>query len=616
MNVSVTYGSIAFTVCAFFFLLLIIILYINRSRLKTKTNPVYIFLLVLTTIILFTEVGYVLSIGVYGKGGFTYITEILCRFYLFATNVWMLTFIYYVLCLRINNIESVKKREGIKRTMFIVILISLTVIYYFSSKFEIEYIISNTGFYSFGGNTVIFNYVIGIILIVLTYIVTLLKRLNFSREHKRPIQFTLIFYVVTTAIELMTNYDFNILTFQFVFMIATLYFTIESQDNKLIAELEDSRDKAEIADKAKTEFLANMSHEIRTPMNTILGFSESLINEKELTEEIAKRDTKSIYDAGMTLLDLINNILDISKIQSGNEEKEEKEYELKKLIYDVNSIISALINKDNIEFSIEVDNNIPNKYYGDANKIAKILINILKNAIKYTGFGKIFLTVSAKPINNDRMTFEIVVANTGHAMKQEDFDIQFNDFIKINNVGKNTIDSTSLGIIIAKRFAEMIDAKISFLNEPGKGTRYTISYDQKVIDKEPIGNIYEYIRNEMLENAALNLTGKKILVVDDNMINIKLISSLLQNYNINVEYALNGSECIKKTKETKYDLILLDHMMPEMDGISTMKLLRALDIALPPVVALTANSYTGIDQKYLEEGFDGYLSKPIKHIIT
>ena len=612
MTISTTYASMAFTLCAFFFILLIALMYINKKKLKTKGNSLFGLLLILTFILLVTEASYIIAIGIYGDGSFILPAEILCRLYILATNIWMLTFIYYILCFGINKVESIKKKNNIKKIIFFALLFLLLLITYISSKFEIEYTISNTGFYSFGGSAVIVNYIIGIALIIITFIATSLKAFNFSKEHKKPIYFSLLFFVVTTLLELITNYDFNILTFQFAFMISTFYFTIESQDNKLISELEASKNEAELTSKAKSEFLSNMSHEIRTPMNTILGFGEAIINDQNLTEEVVRKDSKSIYDASATLLDLIDNILDISKIEANKVSVNNSEYELKKLIYEISSNITPLINKENVEFNISVSNIIPSKYFGDALIIKKIIINILKNAIKYTRFGKISLDISGKKNEQEEFEFEIVISNTGHEMSEASFNTDFNDFITINQLGKNNIDSTLMGIIIAKKLVSMMNAELNFSNDSPDGTKYTVKYTNTIIDNFPIGDI-----NGVLDNTTninkLDLSNKKILIVDDSMTNIKIASSLLQKYNVILDYALDGRECINKVGDNNYDLILLDYMMPEMDGVATFKILKDNNLSLPPVIVLTANSNEKIQDDYLSYGFYDYLSKPINY---
>ncbi len=494
MLVSNTYASLAFTICGLAYIFFIILMYINKTKLKLKQNKVFIFLLFVTVLSLFSEASYVIIMALYDKGTFSTLTNILCRIYLYVTDIWMFTFIYYILGLGIDNFDTEKRNKYNKGIRIIMIILFIGICCY-SSTLDLNYTISKSGFYSFGGSASLLNYITGIVLIVITLMVINVKKLNISSEHKKPIFFSIAYFLITTLFEVLTGYDFNILTFQFVFMTATLYFTIESQDNKLIAYLEESNKEAQLADKEKTEFLSNMSHEIRSPMYTILGFNELLLDEKVLTENLVKRDTEHIYNAGTKLLDLVNNISDISKIESGKSVKEDNNYKLKDVILDVNSNINSLINKNNIEFSINVNPSIPNNYLGDGEKITKIINNIIKNAIKYTGIGKVSLDINGTKLENDYLKFEIIVSNTGHEMKEKDFNIDFDDYVQINNSSMNNIDSTLLGIIIAKKLASIIDMEIKFENETGKGTKYFLYINQKVTDETPIGDMEDLLNS-------------------------------------------------------------------------------------------------------------------------
>jgi CheY-like chemotaxis protein len=357
-----------------------------------------------------------------------------------------------------------------------------------------------------------------------------------------------------------------------------------------------------------------MSHEIRTPMSTILGFSETLLAQKEWDPNVVKEDVNSIHDAGVTLLSLINNILDISRIESEREKLVEREYELQDLIFEINSIFSSKINNSEITFEIIVDPELPKRFYGDYQKISKIVLNILMNALKYTNYGKITLTFGRKDIGEGKFCFEIVVSNTGHAMKEEYLNFDFNDFVKIGEtIDGNNIDSVTLGFVVAKRLIDMMEGKMDFLNEAGKGTNYYVYLEQKVINEEKIGDIFANKSKDVPENRVLDLSGKKVLIVDDNAINITIAKRLLEGYKVEVDSAKSGHECVEKVKTTKYDLIFLDHMMPEMDGVATLNVIKSSEYSVPPVIALTANSYSGIREKYLEEGFNDYLAKPINY---
>ena len=608
--ISKLFASMGFSVCGLFFMILILIMYLSKRKYSKSENKGFIFVLSFTIILLSIEIAYVYCLSIIDK--VPVLTEVLCRAYLTGVLVWLTSYIYYVILLSTEEYELERKKK-IRGTYFSILLVITLVTSFVSYLLPIEYNPAVNDIYSFGGLATYFVYVLGFVFGTIIFIIVMLKRFKYPESKKIPIRFAFIMIIVFLILQVITGYDYNLSTFLLSFMVATLYFTIESQDSKLLSKVKESKEAADAANKTKTEFLENMSHEIRTPLNTILGFSETLLNRKELTKDIVHDDVGNIHSASITLLDLINNILDVSRLESDKEKLVEREYELQDLVFEINSIFLAKINNEEVTFEINVDENLPRRYFGDYQKICKIIVNILTNALKYTNYGKITLDINRNKNINDKFEFDIVISNTGHAMKHELFDMNFDDFTKIGDKLDNSVDSTTLGFIVAKRLVTMLGGRVEFLNETGKGTKYYVHICQNVINEDKIGNIFENNSKDVPNNRVLDLTGKKILIVDDNLVNLKLTSRLLEGYKATIETARSGNECIEMIKNTKYDLIFLDHMMPEMDGVATLNIIKSSEYSIPPVIALTANSYSGIREKYLEEGFNDYLSKPINY---
>ena len=602
--------SIAFSICALIFITHIFIMYISKKKFKNVENSIFKYLLIGNVITILLEFSYTYCLSIMDK--IPTFTTFICRLYHSAISLWMILFIFYMLVLMTREIDEPAKKKSIRNRIMIILTSAYIILQIVLLFLPIEFYDYSESLYVFGGMSSYYIVFLGV-MAILTMVIGIVSSKSINKKQKLPLYLCLVIISVLLFLQYaILQIEFNLENFLYAILLMTLYFTLENQDNMILEELGESKKVAEIANKAQTDFLTNMSHEIRTPMNSILGFTETLLGEENLTEDIVKRDMENIHDAAMSLLSLINNILDISRMESGRETIIEKNYDLKDLMYEINSLMQAKVPKE-IEFEINVDEKIPKTYKGDYTKISKIVSNILLNARNYTSFGKIGIEVTTEEDEKKGNLLKFLISNSGHTMKEEDFNRDFADFVNIRTAQNNTVSSVSLGLMVAKQYAEMMQGKIDFLNETGKGTRYYISIPQEIINNEAVGNIFENVAKDRPDYKLFDLTGKRLLVVDDNKVNIKLATRLLEGYKATIDTAESGRECIEKVKDNQYDIIFLDHMMPEMDGIATLKLLKSYGYKLPPIIALTANTYSGVREQYIEQGFSDYLAKPISY---
>lgn len=364
--------------------------------------------------------------------------------------------------------------------------------------------------------------------------------------------------------------------------------------------LQNALTEAKKANEAKSQFLKTISHEIRTPMNAIIGLSESALA-KDLPRD-TREDIESINSASNHILEIIDGLLDIPKVESGVYEKKEREYDVPKFLKDLVALAKEYIGNKDIKLKLNVAKDLPTKLFGDSAKIHQILLNILSNAVKYTEKGTI--TIEAKgEKKGSNLNLTVAIKDTGRGIEREQLAKLFAD---------NDADSTNnTGLYIAKKLIDLLNGTIVAESEYGQGSTFTVSLNQKIIDDTNIGDIENYVVPKK-RIASFNALGKKILVVDDDKLNLKVANRLLEHYELDVETTDSGKGCLKLIEDgKKYDLILLDQMMKGMDGVETLQELKKIKGFDTPVVVLTADAVVGAKEDYLKKGFDDYLSKPI-----
>jgi len=592
--------SLGYSLSAFLFTILILIMYVGKKKYQTIDNSLYASLIYLTGFLTINETAFVFCLKSMKEVNLFAI--IICKFYLCAVITWFLLFIYYVIFQLTNNyVEDKKnKKRNFYRTLFIIIGV---ILFAATCILPLEFFDYTNHAYVFGGNATYPAYVIGIVCILLTTYGFVFKYKDLSFKEKIPIIFALLFVIIMTYAESKgDSANHNSQSIQFITMLIALFFTIENQDNRLFKVHDEQRKEAENANKEQSEFLTSMSHEIRTPLGTIMGFSDVLIREGAKDEAVVKEDVNNIHNASIRLLDLITNILDLSRVESNKEEVNNKNFLVKDFIIDLNDNIVNKIDSSKVKFNIFVDENIPSQLFGDSNKIFKIIINLIESINRHTNNGTITLNLHNVVVNNE-YKLEALITSVGSEVDIEDYKTYFDSSV-------NTVDSLKLGLNIAKHYSKMLNTEIKLTSEGRVNIGYSVDFRLNVIDNTPIGNISSLLNmNNISDNV--NYQGKKILVVDDNRISINLLNRLLSGFNISFSSCTSGAECIELIQKENYDLIFLDHMMPDMDGITTLIKMKDLRSDLPPVIALTANSYPGAKDDYTNEGFSGYLPKPI-----
>lgn len=595
-------GNIYFQISGLLYITLLIWVFFSKKRNDSIENNVLITMVITNLVSLVFDV--LNTYFVLNLNGIPMISNIISKFTLILIVFWLYLLTLYIFILSFNKKERVSDdkqkllKDMVRKSGPIVGVALLAIL-----VIPVESNIVNNAIVT-GGLGVSYLYVLSGIFI-LVWLLRFIKRKDQMKLEKRNIVLFLIILGLVTLVVQVIYPELLFMNLIRVFITVYVYFTIKNPDLDVLDELKEARYQVEQVNAEKANVLLDVSRDIRTPLNTIIGFGESLMEEDVSSQ--AKEDIKYMMMASHSLLEMVNGVLGESPVEMQRLRIKEDEYNLEQVLKQVVSIANNKLSNKKVELRTKIDSKLPKILYGDNIRIKQIILNVLNNAIEHTTEGYIELEVSGI-LKGNVLRLIVSVEDTGEGIPKDKLSQVFNKIQRHNEEKELSIDGEGTNLAMTKKLVELMNGRINVVSEYKEGSKFTIAIDQKL----SAGPSKIDTNDEIKDESKFDISGKKILIVDDNQMNLKVASRLLKAYNVETAEVSSGLECLNRINDKEeYDLIFLDDMMPGMSGVETLNRLRKKEFFNTPVVALTANASVGMKDKYISLGFNDYISKPI-----